>query len=190
MSIFKSAQQKETEEKILIRRAVGNIKRYIQRLSASRRRYIEEAKSAKLHDVPAQYKLAKSALAMVIGQQTVAEQLLLTMELSAQMKDTAAVAKAFSDGMNTLSGEINKLNARLDFGRTGRRVGRAMAETQLKNEEMGLFLAESNEEFSALNGDAGLSDELDALIEREAVLDGGAGLSDEEKEIAERLKKL
>ena len=171
MGLFKSAEEKRLEEKMLVKKAIGNIKRYIDKLETAKRKYIEEALTTKKQGIDSQYRLARSGLAMAVRQQQVAEQLLLHMELNQQTKDASEVTRDFVSGMNTLGKEINAQSARINVSRAQKNMRTAMAQSERVQENLEGFMDESEMLFGSVASDTGLESELDALIAREAGAD-------------------
>ena len=189
MGLFKSAEEKRIEEKMLIKKAMSNIKRYIEKLDAAKKKYIEEAIKAKKQGIDSQYRLARSGLAMAVRQQQVAEQLLLNLELNQQTKDASEVTKDFVAGMDTLGKEISALNGRINVAKAGKRMRSAMASSAQMQEELSDFMDESEDLFGVYASGSGLESELDALIAREVSADGDISIDALDEEINALLKK-
>ncbi|MCI8458562.1 MAG: hypothetical protein HFE46_02710 [Clostridia bacterium] len=167
MGLFKSAEEKRMEEKMLVKKAVGNIKRYIERLEEAKQKYIEEAKQAKQHGIPSQYRLARSGLAMAVRQSRVAEQLLLNLELNRQTKDAGEATRDFVAGMQTLGKEITALNGRIHVARAQKNMRTALSQSGRMQENLEGFMEESEFLFGEAASDTGLERELDGMIDRE-----------------------
>ena len=167
MGLFKSAEEKRIEEKLLVKKAISNIKRYISKLDEAKRQYIEEAKRAKQQGIASQYRLARSGLAMAVRQQHVAEQLLLNIELNQQTKDASEVTRDFVNGMETLGKEITALNGRINVAKARKNMRTAMAQSERMQDGLEVFMDESEMMFGEVASDTGLESELDALIDRE-----------------------
>lgn len=189
MGLFKSAEEKRIEEKMLIKKAMSNIKRYVEKLDAAKRKYIEEACIAKKQGIDSQYKLARSGLAMAVRQQQVAEQLLLNLELNQQTKDASEVTKDFVTGMDSLGREINALNGRINVAKAGKRMRSAMASSAQMQEQLSDFMDESEDLFGMAASEGGLEKELDALIAREVNADSEVSVDALDEEISALLKK-
>lgn len=188
MGLFKSAEQKQIEEKILVKKAINNIKSYINKLDDGKKKYISEAKQARLLGVDSQYKLARSGLSMVITQKRVAEQLLLTMEMSEQLKDTANITQTFVTGIDTLSKQITHVNSKLNFNKVHERMSNAMMDSNNMNDGTNTLLDDSNSMFADLSGSR-MNDELDTLIDREMLSDESSLDAKMDVEISSILKK-
>ena len=80
MGLFKSKQQKEMEQRMLIRKTMQKIQKYIQNLENQKVKYIEWAKTAKQKGIDSQYNLAVSGLKTAVAQQKKAEEILLNFE--------------------------------------------------------------------------------------------------------------
>lgn len=189
MGLFKSAEEKRMEERLLVKKAIGNIKRYVSKLEEAKKRYIEEACEAKKHGVASQYKLARSGLAMAVRQQRVAEQLLLNLELNQQTKDASEVTQDFVSGMETLGKEINSLNGRINVTRANKKMRTAMAKSEMLQENLEGFMDESEMLFGSVASDTGMESELDELIAREVSFDEEADTSAMDAEIDALIKK-
>ena len=189
MGLFKSAEEKRIEEKMLIKKAMSHIKRYIEKLEVAKKKYIEEACIAKKQGIDSQYKLARSGLAMAVRQQQVAEQLLLNLELNQQTKDASEVTKDFISGMDNLGREINALNGRINIAKAGKRMRSAMASSAQMQEQLTEFMEESEDLFGMAASEGGLDKELDALIAREVSVDSDVGLDALDEEINALLRK-
>lgn len=188
MGLFKSEQDKRIEEKMLVKRAMANIRKYLTKLDGARDRYIEEAKNAKLAGIDSQYKLARSGLSMTIRQRQVAEQLLLNLEMNEQVRDAASVTKSFADGMSSLSKEITGINGKLDIGKAQTKMRAALNLNERTGAGMEAFLEESAGLFGDMTADTGLNGEIDALIDRETGAE--SQMSDLDREIDAMLKKV
>ncbi|MDE6398142.1 MAG: hypothetical protein K2L51_02365 [Clostridiales bacterium] len=174
MGLFKSAEEKRMEERMLVKKAIGNIKRYIEKLSEAKRRYIEEAVQAKQHGIASQYRLARSGLAMAVRQSHVAEQLLLNLELNRQTKDASEITRDFVAGMNTLGKEISALNGKINVPRAGKRMRAALTKSGEMQANLEGFMEESELLFGEAASDTGLESELDSMIERELQADAAS----------------
>ena len=188
MGLFKSAEEKRIEEKMLIKKAMSKIKRYIEQLNTAKTRYKEEAIKAKKQGIASQYKLAISGLKMATRQSQVAEQLLLNLELNQQTKDASEVTRDFVSGMSTLGKEINELNGKINVARTSKKMRTAMAQSERMREGLEGFMDESEMLFGSMSDDAGTDAEFDALIMRDMEADT-ADLSEMDAEIDKLLKR-
>lgn len=167
MGLFKSAEEKRLEEKMLVKKAIGNIKRYIERLEEAKKKYVEEAISAQKHGIASQYRLARSGLAMAVRQQQVAEQLLLNIELNNQTKDASEITRDFVKGMDTLGKEITTLNGRINVSRANKSMHKALSQAENMQGNLEGFMEESEILFGEVASGTGIERELDEMIARE-----------------------
>ncbi len=186
-----SKETKRIKEQMLVNTAIASIKRQLTDLETSRKNYIKAAATARAEGIASQYALAKNAIKIVI------EQMLLNLQLSAQIKDVSEMTKSFADGMKLLSGSITDTADSLNFEKVSRQMNKAMISTQLKQTEADGFLDASRAAFSGFAGmNANTDDEIDRLIEAEmggsarASGIGGAAERDVDAELAELERRL
>ena len=177
MGLFKSAEEKRMEERMLVKKAESNIRRYLERLEEAKRRYIEEAKTAKANGIRSQYNLARSGLGMAVQQSRVAEQLLLNMELSRQNKDASEVTRDFVTGMETLGKEIEAQSGRIRVGRAQKHMRKAMAQSGAVAENLSEFMEETELLFGS-GGESANARELDEMIARSAAAEEDASAAE------------
>ncbi|MDE6401158.1 MAG: hypothetical protein K2L54_00930, partial [Clostridiales bacterium] len=101
-----SKEKKRIKEQMLVNQAIASIKKQLNDLENSRKKYIAAAVTARENGIASQYNLAKNAIRIVTSQKTVVEQMLLNLQISAQIKDVSEMTKSFADGMKLLSGSI------------------------------------------------------------------------------------
>ena len=106
MGFFKSKQEKEMEQRMIIKKTINQFNKHIRELEDQKGKYLEAAKRAKQEGLDAQYNLALSGLKMAMMQQKKAKEMQLNFELASQMKDLTKVTSLFLDGMSMLSVEI------------------------------------------------------------------------------------
>ena len=166
MGIFKSKQEKEMEQRLLIKRTLTKIQKYINELEAQKTKYIEAAKTAKNEGLQGQYNLAVSGLKMAMGQQKKAKEMLMNIELTAEMRDLTKVTAGFLEGMSTLSKEMSKTTKNMDFAKVQKQFEMAMMGVEETEENLDAMLENSDSEFSSLGTQASKIDdkELEAFI--------------------------
>ena len=98
MGLFKSKQEKDIEKRLLIKKTIANMNKYINQLEEQKKKYIESAKKAKQIGSETQYNLSVSGLKTAVAQQKRAQEMLLNFELTSQMKDLTAMTGSFLDG--------------------------------------------------------------------------------------------
>lgn len=191
-----SKETKRIKEQMLVNTAIASIKRQLADLETSRKNYIKAAATARAEGIASQYALAKNAIRIVTAQKTVVEQMLLNLQLSAQIKDVSEMTKSFADGMKLLSGSITDTADSLNFEKVTKQMNKAMISTQLKQTEVDGFLDASRAAFAGFAGAANADDEIDRLIEAEmggvrgAEGVGGAAERSVDAELAELERRL
>lgn len=184
-----SKEKKRIKEQILVNQAIASIKKQLSDLETSRKKYIAAAVSARENGIASQYELAKNAVRIVTAQKTVVEQMLLNLQISAQIKDVSEMTKSFADGMKLLSGAISHTSNGLNFEKVSKQMNNAVVSTQLKQAESDAFLENTQAGFAAfadIASNGADCDEIDRLIDAE--LECGAGLDDEIAELERKIK--
>ena len=183
-----SKEKKRIKEQMLTNRAVASVKKQLADLENSRKVYIDAAAAARREGIASQYNLAKNAIRIVTAQKTVVEQMLLNLQISAQIKDVSEMTKSFADGMKLLSGSIVETTDSLNFDKVTKQMNKAMLSTQMKQAESDTFLDATADGFSAFAAiGSATDDEIDKLI---ADRMGGAetGVDDEIAALEKKLK--
>lgn len=179
-----SKEKKRIKEQMLVNQAIASVKKQITDLEASRKKYIAAAVSARENGIASQYNLAKNAIRIVTSQRVVVEQMLLNLQISAQIKDVSEMTKSFADGMKLLSGAITDTTGSLNFEKVSAQMTKAMISTQMKQAEADAFLDGTQASFAAFSESNGAGeDEIDKLIDAEL---GGASGVDADIEMLER----
>ena len=88
-----SKEKKRIKEQMLVNQAIASIKKQLNDLENSRKKYIAAAVTARECGIASQYNLAKNAIRIVTAQKTVVEQMLLNLQISAQIKDVSEMTK-------------------------------------------------------------------------------------------------
>lgn len=183
-----SKEKKRIKEQMLVNQAIASIKKQLNDLENSRKKYITAAVTARENGIASQYNLAKNAIRIVTAQKTVVEQMLLNLQISAQIKDVSEMTKSFADGMKLLSGSIVQTADGLDFEKVSKQMNKAMISTQLKQAESDEFLQATESGFAAFaqSTSGADEDEIDRMIDGE--LRGARGLDDEIAELERKIK--
>lgn len=186
-----SNEKKAMKERMLINSAMSSIKRQIANLDKFRDKYIQHAKVARQQGIASQYNLAKSAITMATSQKNLLSQMLLNIELSAQIKDVSSMTKTFADGMQVLSGSITETAAGMNFEKTTELMNKAVMGVEQKNMELDSMLSMNASAFENMGSSSNItSDEIDALIDNEIGVTSISGSEDMLSEIEELEKKL
>ncbi len=183
-----SKEKKRIKEQMLVNQAIASIKKQLNDLENSRKKYIAAAVTARECGIASQYNLAKNAIRIVTAQKTVVEQMLLNLQISAQIKDVSEMTKSFADGMKLLSGSITETAGGLNFEKVSKQMNKAMISTQMKQAESDEFLQATEAGFAAFaqSADGVCEDEIDRMIDGE--LRGAGGLDDELAELERMIK--
>lgn len=183
-----SSEKKRIKEQMLVNQAIAAIKKQLGDLETSRKKYVEAAREARENGIASQYNLAKNAIRIVTAQKAVVEQMLLNLQISAQIKDVSEMTKSFADGMKLLSGAITNTTGGLNFEKVTKQMNKAMLSTQMKQAEADVFLQETQADFAAfadVNSSAG-EDEIDRMISGE--IDADSSLDDQIAELERKIK--
>ncbi|MBD5132170.1 MAG: hypothetical protein HDT28_06240 [Clostridiales bacterium] len=184
-----SAEKKRIKEQMLVNQAIASIKRQLNELENSRKKYIAAAVKARECGIASQYNLAKNAIRIVTQQRLVVEQMLLNLQLSSQIKDVSEMTKSFADGMKILSGSIVETTGGLNFEKVTKQMNKAMVSTQMKQAETEAFLDATEAGFSAFaSGHGTVEDEIDRMLENE-LTGNSAGLDAELAELERKIKE-
>ena len=183
-----SKEKKRIKEQMLVNQAIASIKKQLNDLENSRKKYISAAVTARENGIASQYNLAKNAIRIVTAQKTVVEQMLLNLQISAQITDVSEMTKSFADGMKLLSGSIVQTADGLNFEKVSKQMNKAMISTQLKQAESDEFLQATESGFAAFaqSTSGADEDEIDRMIDGE--LHGSRGLDDEIAELERKIK--
>lgn len=182
-----SKEKRRIKEQMLVNTAITSVKKQLNDLENSRNKYIAAAATAKAEGIMSQYNLAKNAIRIVTAQKTVVEQMLLNLQISAQIKDVSEMTKSFADGMKMLSGSIIDTTDGLKFEKVANQMNKAMISTQMKQAESDAFLEATQSDFSSFAENGGISeDEIDRMIN--AQIGGAVGIDDEIARLENKIK--
>lgn len=190
MGIFKSREQRELEQKQLIKRTVYNMNKQIEALEEQKKSFAEKATRAKANGLDAQYELAITGYRLTLLQQKRAQEMLLNFEITSQLKDMALMTKQFLGGMSALSTQMSRLADGSDFERIGRQFKEAMNKAQGQAEQMENFMQDSRTAFKgAAEGAVTDEAELERITEERAA---SGEFSDDavDREIEQLRKKI
>lgn len=181
--------KKRIQEQMLVNQAIASAKQQLVNLEKSRKKYIDAAASAKADGIASQYNMAKNAIRLVIEQKAIVNQMLLNLQMSAQLNDVTEMTKSFADGMKILSGAIVETTNSLNFQKVTAEIDKAVVSTQVKQEQVEDFMDAVGEGISSLADNTGFAgDDIDAMINGQATDAGGA--DDEIAELEKKLKTL
>lgn len=188
MGLFKSKKQKEMERKMLVRRTMKSIQKYIAELQVQKNKAIESAKQAKIQGSSQQYSLAVSALKTALGQEKKAQEMLLNFEITLQMRDLTSMTSSFLKGMSTMSVEMKKITGDMNFTKVQKQFEDAMMGVEETTENIDMMLDNTDSSFSSIaTSNSNISDdEIEKLINFQA----GESQKNMDKEIDSKLSEL
>jgi phage shock protein A len=196
MKIFKSKEEKRIEREIEIRKGLNHIRRQIKVLARNERGYLEKARRAIQLGSSDQVAFLKQTLRKTISQRRLMERQLLNIETAIQIKDQVEADAGFAKAMNAVSKSIASQFRSIDLTKTMRNFEEAMEKARTMEERISLMLEMSQDSMlgeTADMGDLVSEEEIDLLVEEEAVHEEGTALDAEiEKglgEVASELKK-
>ena len=190
MGIFKSREQRELEQKQLIKRTVYNMNKQIEALEEQKKSFAEKATRAKANGLDAQYELAITGYRLTLLQQKRAQEMLLNFEITSQLKDMALMTKQFLGGRGALSTQMSRRADGSDFERISRQFKEAMNKAQGQAEQMENFMQDSRTAFNgAAEGAVTDEAELERITEERAA---SGEFSDDavDREIEQLRKKI
>lgn len=166
MGIFKSKQEKEMEQRMVVRKTMRSIEKYIAKLQEQKVKSVEAAKRAKLEGSKQQYSLALSGLRTAMAQEKKAKEMLLNFELTLQMRDLSKMTSEFLNGMSLMSKEMTAITKDMDFAKVQKQFEAAMAGVEQTTDNIDAMLDTTNDSFSAISSAHGDLDdaELEKLI--------------------------
>ena len=166
MGIFKSKQEKEMEQRMVVRKTMRSIEKYIAKLQEQKVKSVEAAKRAKLEGSKQQYSLALSGLRTAMAQEKKAKEMLLNFELTLQMRDLSKMTSEFLNGMSLMSKEMTAITKDMDFAKVQKQFEAAMAGVEQTTDNLDAMLDTTNDSFSAISSAHGDLDdaELEKLI--------------------------
>ena len=170
MGLFKSKRQKEMDRKMLIRRTMKSIQKYITQLQVQKNKAIESAKQAKIQGSQQQYSLAVSALRTAMGQEKKAQEMLLNFEITLQMRDLTSMTSSFLKGMSVMSVEMKKITGDMNFTKVQKQFEDAMLGVEETTENIDMMLDNTDSSFSSIaKSSSNVSDEeIEKLINFQA----------------------
>ena len=201
MLFFKPKPNNDMEIKLLVKRTLTTMKKQIEVLEAQKKLFLDKAVEAKNKGLTSQVRLAIGGYKQTEAQLRHAEEMLLSFEIAAQLKDVTAMTVDFLESMSALSKEMGKLTGGRSFAGVEHDFKAAMAAAGNQADHLDAFMDMSKKAFSepvGSTGSVGVTDE-----EIEALLAGTAAASDAveadptapndeetDKEIAELKKKI
>ena len=193
MGLFRTKQQKEIQKKMLVKGTVNSMNKQIARLEEQKKVFIDAAKRAKEKNLDAQFNLALSGYRMTTQQQKRAQEMLLNLEITAQMRDVTMMTTEFLRGMSVISKEMSKLADAKEFEKIQAQFEEAITAVETQTEQIDSFMELSQESFASAgktkDGKDITADDFEKFI-TEASSKDEASNDDIDKEIEELKKKI
>ncbi len=167
MGFFKSKQEKEMEQRMIIKRTIKQFNKHIKELDDQKDKYLAAAKRAKQEGLDAQYNLALSGLKMAMMQQKKAKEMQLNFELASQMKDLTKVTSMFLDGMSMLSKEMSKTTKEMDFVNVQKEFENAIMGVEQASDQLEILMDTTSDSYSSVASQGSSIDdkELEKFLE-------------------------
>ncbi len=168
MGLFQSAEKKEMQRRLLIKQTMKSIEKYIAGLNKQYESYVEIAKVAKMKGADQQFKLAVSAIRTVTSQKQKAEEMLLNIQITSQMRDLTKMTKGFLTTMNTMSKDMIKTTKSMDFDNVTKNFETALDNVEVATDRLDTLLDSSNDSYASIADNSKISnDEIAKMIDLE-----------------------
>lgn len=168
MGLFQSAEKKEMQRRLLIKQTMKSIEKYIAGLNKQYENYVEIAKVAKMKGADQQFKLAVSAIRTVTSQKQKAEEMLLNIQITSQMRDLTKMTKGFLTTMNTMSKDMIKTTKSMDFDNVTKNFETALDNVEVATDRLDTLLDSSNDSYASIADNSKISnDEIAKMIDLE-----------------------
>lgn len=168
MGLFQSAEKKEMQRRLLIKQTMKSIEKYIAGLNKQYESYVEIAKVAKMKGADQQFKLAVSAIRTVTSQKQKAEEMLLNIQITSQMRDLTKMTKGFLTTMNTMSKDMIKTTKSMDFDNVTKNFETALDNVEVATDRLDTLLDSSNDSYVSIADNSKISnDEIAKMIDLE-----------------------
>lgn len=151
MGLIKTKQEKEMEKRMIVRKTMRSIQKYITKLQDQKTKSVEAAKRAKLQGSAQQYSLAVSGLKTAMAQEKKAKEMLLNFELTLQMRDLSKMTSEFLNGMSIMSKEMSAITKEMDFAKVQKQFEAAMMGVEQTTDNIDAMLDSTNDSFSAIS---------------------------------------
>lgn len=151
MGLIKTKQEKEMEKRMIVRKTMRSIEKYITKLQDQKTKSVEAAKRAKLQGSAQQYSLAVSGLKTAMAQEKKAKEMLLNFELTLQMRDLSKMTSEFLNGMSIMSKEMSAITKEMDFAKVQKQFEAAMMGVEQTTDNIDAMLDSTNDSFSAIS---------------------------------------
>lgn len=176
--------KKRAERNGKIRSTVSRIEQTIAKLERMKDEYLQKAIKAKQDNEVATYNLAKIGLNATLSQIKRAKEMLLNIEITAELQKMGELNADFLKGMSAIAKSISKINKQSDFVKLQKEIDKALLGAQEAQAGLEGFLSNSEAAFDSIaQSDYALSDEqIDMLVD--------GSVSEKQLLIDEEIEKL
>lgn len=159
--------KKRAERNGKVRRTVSQIQQTIAKLERMKSEYMQKAIDAKARGETASYSLAKSGLNATLSQVKRAKEMLLNIEITAELQKMGETNADFLQGMSVIAKRISKINKQSDFVKLQKEIDNALSGMQEAQIGLDVFLQNSDAAFAAISSSpSALTDEqIDKLVD-------------------------
>lgn len=183
-----SKEELEIERKTRLNASISRLEKVVEKMDRKKDEMIVKAKNAKLKGSESSLKLAKVGLANALATKKRAEEMLMQLDILGSMRDIAESTKGFLEVVQDTCGDIRELTRDNNFAKVGKELTKTFEAVNMQSEGLATLMETGTVNMDAVNMDfsAELSDEIDLLIEGEAV----AQENSMDEQIAQKLERL
>lgn len=183
-----SKEELELERKTRLNASIARLEKVVEKMDRKKDEMIVKAKNAKLKGSESSLKLAKVGLANALATKKRAEEMLMQLDILGSMRDIAESTKGFLEVVQDTCGDIRELTRDNNFAKVGKELTKTFEAVNMQSEGLATLMETGTVNMDAVNMDfsADLSDEIDLLIEGEAV----AQENSMDEQIAQKLERL
>lgn len=183
-----SKEELELERKTRLNASIARLEKVVEKMDRKKDEMIVKAKNAKLKGSESSFKLAKVGLANALATKKRAEEMLMQLDILGSMRDIAESTKGFLEVVQDTCGDIRELTRDNNFAKVGKELTKTFEAVNMQSEGLATLMETGTVNMDAVNMDfsAELSDEIDLLIEGEAV----AQENSMDEQIAQKLERL
>lgn len=162
-----SSIKERAERNGKVRRTISKIEQTIAKLERMKDEYLRKATEAKARGESGSYSLAKSGLNATLSQIKRAKEMLLNIEITAELQKMGDTNADFLTGMSTIAKRISKINKQSDFVKLQKEINKALSGMEEAQAGLDGFLLDSDAAFAAISSASGsLTDEqIDRLVD-------------------------
>ncbi|MCM1368179.1 MAG: FtsK/SpoIIIE domain-containing protein [Roseburia sp.] len=155
------------ERNVKVRRTIAKIEQTVAKLERMKAEYLKKATDAKARGESASYSLAKSGLNATLSQIKRAKEMLLNIEITAELQKMDETNADFLTGMSVIAKRISKVNKQSDFVKLQKEIEKALSGMEEAQAGLDVFLQNSDAAFAAISSVTGsLTDEqIDKLVD-------------------------